>query len=31
MTLLEELCASPEQVVIVNTVPTTGTANELIE
>ncbi len=30
MTLLEELCASAEQVVVSNTVPT-GTAQEIVE
>ena len=31
MSLLEELCTSPEEMVIVNTIISTGTANEINE
>jgi hypothetical protein len=31
MSLLEELCAAIEESTIANTVPTTGTSNEIVE
>lgn len=31
MTLLEELCAAIEESTIVNTIPTTGSSQELVE
>lgn len=31
MSLLEELCSSLEESTVVNTIPTTGTSNEIPE
>lgn len=31
MTLLEELCASLEETIVVNTIVITGTAQEIVE